>query len=248
MSMSYQSLALIYDRLMEEAPYDRWVRFTLERWHGENRRVEHAVDLGCGTGSVAIPLSDYGFRVHGIDASADMLAVAKNKAEAKGMDIAFYEQDIREWSLGFEVDSVFSYCDVLNYILDEADVKRVFSCVCDALKPGGLFLFDVHAPKAAKAIFDNETFTWVEEDVSYIWETDLQSNVVRHDLTLFVREGSLYRRTDETHWQCLHPPQRLRRWLADAGFEIVACTADFGQRDVEDDESERLFFVARKSA
>lgn len=75
---SYRKFAYVYDELMEDMPYPDWIRFARTAWerHGMPRTV---VDLGCGTGSITIPLVNAGFEVTGIDLSADMLAVARRK-------------------------------------------------------------------------------------------------------------------------------------------------------------------------
>lgn len=51
------------------------------------------VDLGCGTGSLAVLLAQAGYAVHGVDLSPGMLAVAKDKAEAAGVEVAFLAGD-----------------------------------------------------------------------------------------------------------------------------------------------------------
>lgn len=52
-----------------------------------------ALDLGCGTGFLALLLAEGGHRVAGIDLAADMLALARSKAAARGLDIPFLEAD-----------------------------------------------------------------------------------------------------------------------------------------------------------
>jgi ubiquinone/menaquinone biosynthesis C-methylase UbiE len=79
--MSYERFAYTYDRLMREMPYGDWLRFAREAWNEYGITPKTIVDLGCGTGNIAIPLGLEGFDVTGIDLSEDMLAVALQKAE-----------------------------------------------------------------------------------------------------------------------------------------------------------------------
>lgn len=51
------------------------------------------LDVGTGTGRAAIALAARGARVHGIDASAEMLAVARRRADAAGLDVEFTTGD-----------------------------------------------------------------------------------------------------------------------------------------------------------
>lgn len=51
------------------------------------------LDLGCGTGSLAVLLAEAGYQVSGLDFSAKMLSVAAAKAEAAGVQVDFIEGD-----------------------------------------------------------------------------------------------------------------------------------------------------------
>lgn len=86
--MAYHHLAVIYDRLMEETPYEQWLAWLKEYWakHGEPKSI---IDLGCGTGSLAIPLAKQGFKVTGVDLSAEMLAIAYEKMRRSQVDVTW---------------------------------------------------------------------------------------------------------------------------------------------------------------
>jgi 2-polyprenyl-3-methyl-5-hydroxy-6-metoxy-1,4-benzoquinol methylase len=150
--MSYERFAYAYDRLMEGMPYGDWLRFARECWNQYGIQPKYVVDLGCGTGNLAIPLAIEGFAVTGIDLSEDMLSVAQQKAESysslpvKG-SLTWIQQDLREWELAEPVDAVICFCDCLNYLREEDDIMQAFLQTYNGLKPGGVFLFDVHTPK-----------------------------------------------------------------------------------------------------
>lgn len=55
--MSYEQIAYTYDRLMEEMPYSEWLSFAKEGWRRYGLKPATLADLGCGTGSLAIPLA-----------------------------------------------------------------------------------------------------------------------------------------------------------------------------------------------
>lgn len=128
---SYGCFAAVYDRLMEDMPYDAWVEFAEQAWRRYMpSKPERIVDLGCGTGNITLPLAARGYALTGIDLSEMMLAVAEQKAAsaiAKSGSIRWLCQDMREWNAGEPADAVVSFCDCLNYITEEADVKRVFT-------------------------------------------------------------------------------------------------------------------------
>jgi SAM-dependent methyltransferase len=253
--MSYEQFAYTYDRLMEGMPYGDWLRFAREGWSRYGILPKSVVDLGCGTGSLAIPLAHEGFTVTGIDISEDMLAVAQQKVDnysstpLKG-SLAWIQQDLREWELPEPVDTVICFCDCLNYLLEEEDVVQAFHQTYKGLKPGGLFLFDVHTTRQLAAYAESQPFFLNEEDVAYIWtsEWDEERSEIEHALTIFVKDSAaadMFRRIDEQHVQRAYSLKWLEQKLQEAGFTEIRAAADFGWQ-LPTASTERAFFAARK--
>lgn len=243
--MAYSHMAAVYDRLMADTPYDKWLEWVEKNFHQGNRQPQSVLDLGCGTGAVAIPLAKRGYRVTGVDLSADMLAIAYDKMRAAQVHVAWAEQDMRELEAA-PADAVISLCDSLSYLTEEEDVQQAFRRVFDHLQPGGVFLFDVHSPYKILHVFGDETFTYQDDEVSYIWQCfcDPLRLEVEHQLTFFLRQpNGLYERVEEEHWQRAYQPIQLLRWLGEAGFVDMTVTADFTDLPPATD-SERLFFRA----
>lgn len=245
---SYHNLALVYDKLMEDAPYDSWLDYAEKIWNS-GVRPETVVDLGCGTGTLAAMLAAKGYRVTGIDLSPEMLAVAEQKT--RGLPVTLLCQDMSSFSLPFEADAVISFCDSLNYLLREEEVQRTFFAVYQHLREGGVFLFDVHTPYKVTEVFGSSQFALAGEDVSYIWNCHLDEDawLVEHELTFFIREGEggLYRREEEWHHQRAYPLDRLKDWLLQAGFGKVEVTGGFASEPLTED-CERAFIVAYRDS
>jgi SAM-dependent methyltransferase len=255
---AYKQFASVYDRLMEDMPYPDWLRFARQCWerYGMPRTV---ADLGCGTGSIAIPLARSGFDVFGIDLSADMLTVARSKWEESpqqairsgGGSVRWLHQDMQDWELREPVDAVLSFCDCINYLTDEESVEAAFRATYRGLKEGGLFLFDVHAPRTLRQYDEQQPFILNERDVAYIWTCDFDKErcEIEHHLTIFAREGlerdSRFTRFEEVHIQRAYEPAWIRGALARAGFTRVELYADF-TLEAPDEQAERLFFAAVK--
>lgn len=260
MRMAYGKFASVYDRLMADMPYDRWVAFA-EACFERFGRPGTLADLGCGTGSIAIPLAQMGCRVYGIDLSDEMLAVAQEKSSrlrrlsaggGSHGEALWLQQDMREWELDVEVDAVISFCDSINYLTEPEDVEALFARTFEGLKPGGWFAFDVHTPRTLEDYAENQPFVLNEEDLAYIWlcGLDEETCTIEHELTFFAREpggDGPFERFEEIHTQRAYPLEQLKLMLEQAGFRQVAMYADFGW-DQADGETARAFFVAVKPA
>lgn len=254
---SYRKFAYVYDQLMEDMPYPDWLRFAREAWEKHGSMPKSVVELGCGTGSITIPLVNSGFEVIGIDLSADMLSVARRKMEGTSQGSRLYregsirwvQQDMREWEVPEPVDAVISFCDCFSYLLEERDVVSAFAHTYQGLKPGGIFLFDVHHPNTIIRYAEEQPFVWDDRSVSYIWtcELDAPRCEIEHHLSIFAKEdwSDLYRRFEETHVQRAYDPEWMKTELVKAGFRDVQCYADFKWVEPGDD-AQRLFYVAVK--
>ncbi len=247
--MSYEHFAFLYDELMSDVPYEKWVEFVEQTMKEQNIKGNKILDLACGTGNITLPLAKKGYNIIGADLSEDMLAVAQQKLAQEGFHVPFYQQDMTELELPEEFDCITIFCDSLNYVLEEEGVQRTFQRVYEHLKAGGLFLFDVHSLYKINEVFVNETFAVNEEAVALIWNCfpGELPNSVEHDLTFFTRdtEDNIYRRFDEFHVQRTYPIEELKRWLEETGFSILSITGDFEQKEVTS-TSERIFFAAKK--
>lgn len=254
--MAYNQMAYSYDRLMEDMPYPEWIEFAQAGWERYNVSPRTVVDLGCGTGNIAIPLAQSGLDVIGIDISESMLAVASRKLEqqnqtaSKGGTVRWLHQDIREWELPEPMDAAISFCDCLNYLLEEDEIIQAFRRTYNGLKPGGLFLFDMHHPNLFRRYWDEQPFLFNEDDIAYIWTCDLNERrmEIDHEITIFARAddaGEMFHRIEENHVQRAYDPDWVADELQRAGFIDIGMYADF-QFDPVSDETERVFFTARR--
>lgn len=85
--MKYEQFALLYDELMNDVPYDKWVEFTEESLQQVSMKEAKILDVACGTGNVTLPLVRKGYDLIGVDLSEEMLTVAQQKLGEK--DILF---------------------------------------------------------------------------------------------------------------------------------------------------------------
>jgi len=125
----YQSFAKVYDIFMADTPVDDWVAFIEGQWEANNQKPGLVLDIGCGTGAVAIPLAKKGYNIIGIDISEDMLSAARQKADLLHLDILYLNQDMRAFELYGTVDSVICVCDTINYLNNNEELSHFFKLV-----------------------------------------------------------------------------------------------------------------------
>jgi SAM-dependent methyltransferase len=179
---------------------------------------ELVVDLGCGSGLWARELAQAGYQVLGIDLSAAMLKIARQRVpEARFQRTSFLEADLP--SCG----AVTAIGEVFNYLFDTANrqetLAQFFGRVFRALRPGGLLLFDVAGPgrggrhgKHQKYIRGDDWAVLVET------EEDEDRAILTRNITSFRRVGKLYRRAEEVHRLRLYRGAEMITILRNMGF------------------------------
>jgi SAM-dependent methyltransferase len=173
------------------------------------------VDLGCGGGQWLARLAEEGYAPVGVDGSGAMLRMAKKNApSAKHIHGSFDEVDLPP------CDAVTSLGEPLNYLDSARDFKRTLKNVYRALRPGGLFVFDVREPPTKPV--DSRVHARVSDDwacISVIDEDPKAGRLVRH-ITTFQRKGETYRRGEEVHRLQLFPKAQVCHWLRNLGFAV----------------------------
>ena len=272
---AYTDFAEVYDELMDDTPYEEWCDFLMgifqrygvdssgEREEktdvmsavseqtGKNLRQERntVLDLGCGTCTLTELLARKGYDMIGVDNAEEMLRIAMDKRERSGLDILYLLQDMRELELYGTVGTVVSVCDSLNYLLAEEDIVQTFARVNNYLYPQGIFVFDFNTVYKYAEVIGDATIAENREDCSFIWENYYheEQEINEYDLTVFVAEGTLFRRFQEVHYQRGYRLEQMQAFLLQAGLEFLeAFDADTHGKVTA--ESERIYVVARKGA
>jgi SAM-dependent methyltransferase len=103
-----------------------------------------ALELGIGTGRVALPLNAAGVRVHGIDASQAM--VARLRAKPGGTDIPVTMGDFREFDLGEQFRLMYVVFNTFFGLLTQDDQVSCFRSVARHLTDDGVFAMEAFVP------------------------------------------------------------------------------------------------------
>ena len=230
---AYDAIARLYD------PWSRSVTEDVAFYVEEARRVEPpAVELGVGTGRIAVPIAAEGIAVIGVDSSPGMLEVCREHAEAAGVAelVDLRLGDLREPPVAERVELVL--CPFRSYLHLQTDEERLraLRAARALLVPGGRLIFDVFAPGPDDVA---ETHgRWLEREPEIFehaeWDTRART------LTLSVR-GPAGETTMALAWL---PTQEWRGLLERAGFEVEALYGWFDRRRFSGGED--MVWVARR--
>src|SRR4051794_9669173 len=130
----YDRLAPAYDVLSAGYDHDRWLAALVALLRECGLSGDAVLDVGCGTGASALPLLRQGFRVTGVDRSAGMLAVAR---ERLGEEVALVRADMRALPRLGAFDVVACVDDGLNHLLTGDDLQAGLESMARNLAPGG---------------------------------------------------------------------------------------------------------------
>jgi len=235
-----------------------------------------ALDLACGTGTLALLLADAGWDVVGMDASAEMLGQARAKAanmQTPGR-AAFVLGDMRQLvpedgrpktkdenrngandakrsSFVLHPSSfnlVTCFYDSLNYMLTEEDLAACFRAAARALAPGGLFVADMNTRHFLE--YDWAACEVVEQtDFVQISQSyfDPATDCSTMVLTGFVGDDEDgYSRFDETHIERAYAPEVVGALIASAGLHVEAIYDCFTFQP-PGERTQRIAWIARKS-
>lgn len=136
-----EDCADVYDQWF--GAYDEATIDTLAQLSQQGRVLE----LGIGTGLIALPLAARGVEVHGIDGSSAM--VARLRAKPGGEAIPVTMGNFADTAVAGEFALVYIVYNTLFALLTQAEQVRCFRSVSNHLAPGGVFVVEVFVPDVA---------------------------------------------------------------------------------------------------
>jgi SAM-dependent methyltransferase len=215
-----------YDRIA--AFYDPWSRSVIEDvsfYVAEARKARGTVvELGVGTGRIAVPTARAGVRVIGVDSSAGMLDVCRARADEAGVSdlLDLRLGDLRDPPVDERVPLVTCPFRSYLHLADDEERLAAFRAAHDRLVEGGRLVFDVFAPSTED--IEETNARWLEREPG-IWERADWDEQAR-TLTLGVRSAA-GEATMTLSW--LSAPE-WRALLERAGFVVEACYGWFDRR------------------
>ena len=240
----YQALAGAYDALTEDVAYARRADFLQRLLAGSRIPVRVILDLACGTGSMTCELTRRGYELIGVDASAEMLAQAMDKAAGlPGVRPIFLQQKMQKLDLYGTVDAAVCCLDSFNYLTRPEDLRETLRRLHLFIAPGGLLLFDINSPCKLRRL-DGQVFLDETEDTYCVWRTEYRerSRICTYWVDLFCQqEDGAWQRSLEQHRERLYEPEELEQYLKEAGFTRIRRYGDCRLRRPRAEE-QRIYF------
>lgn len=258
MTSDYDDLADIYDLWAEADPSAAAsLDFYVERMResGQGR-----VELGVGTGRIAIPVLQQGGCLTGVDVSSRMLDVCHTKADRAGVAdaLSLIHQDVRELELDAAAELVVFPFRSIGHLLNEADKLACFRSVYANLVPGGRFVFDHYIWNEAWArSHDGVPIPMVDQDLGdhrvrihdlYQYRYDDQRMDCSVRIERLTSDGRLLEeRVHQFEFSWFNVDQ-VYRWAEESGFEVEAVYGSFDSEEAVGPQTANQIWNLRRPA
>jgi len=219
-----------YDRFAEAYDWDGSLDFSRKAFRRLTEicaefgiRPGRHLDLGCGTGTLALLMAGVGWEVIGLDRSSAMLAKARGKANGSDRRVTFLLEDMRRFQLQAPVHLVTSFYDTVNHLLAPEDLAATLTGAARALARGGLLVFDVNTEAAFTRIWGGVTHFIESPEAAtvYALSYDAANRLARGTVTGFLRRGGSYERFQEEIVERYWPPEAIEQQIEAAGLQVV---------------------------
>jgi SAM-dependent methyltransferase len=201
------------------------------------------LELGSGTGRIALPLGRAGIQLTGLDVSSAMIRIARRKAEAlfPMIPVRFVRGDMTRFNLGRKYSLTLIPFRAFQHVLDPERQRACLTCVHRHLKPGGRLIVDLFDPRMAALDPDRPRLIWRRQTVKdpltgrtmtivcASRNLDPIAQVMREiwEFTLTDRRGRVLRRQRDAITLRWTYRWEMRYLLELCGFRVVACYGDF---------------------
>jgi SAM-dependent methyltransferase len=215
----YDAIARLYDPWSRSVTED--VAFYLEE---ARRSGGPVVELGVGTGRIAVPIASDGIRVIGVDSSRGMLDVCAERAALAGAGpyLDLRVGDLREPPVRERVPLVICPFRSLLHMREDDDRRLALRAARDLLAPDAHFVFDVFTP--SRGDIEDTHGRWLEREPGIFERADWDEQ--ERTLTLSVRDDN----AESTMQLAWLEPHEWRSLLEEESFAIDACYGWFDRR------------------
>ncbi len=246
--------ALLYDGRL----YDSWNADFVQDVPFYRRQAARyggpLLEIGCGTGRIAVPLAEQGVAVTGLDRATSMLDVARSKATAKGLSLRWVLSDFREYETDEKFALVLYPFNTIAHLHELDDILAVLRKIRSLLAPQGRLIIDMFNPDLS--YLTREPGKRVKEKEFPLPDgggTVKLSSAIDYDRARQISHITFYyempdgrEEIDRLEMRIFYP-QELDAYLRFAGFTIVEKFGDYDESPFVSTSSKQLI-VARAAA
>lgn len=246
--VTYRLAAKFYDFFGSKNDLDFYRELALQKGN-------RALELGVGTGRVAIPLARAGITVLGLDSSVHMLRIAKEKlareAGAVRRRVILKKGDMRSFELKQTFPLIYIPSSTFDHNVTVQEQRQTLGCVHKHLEKNGTFAFDLEQVTPNKP----PSSWWIDRKEingenmvvrSIFTRRDMAKRTCSLDLFFDVyRSGKLLERYHEYGEVAILSKIEITRLLEENGFKVGRIYGDFDKAKCQDD-SPRMVLVTRR--
>lgn len=212
------------------------------------------LEVMCGTGALSIPLAQQGYRVTGLDLAETMLAEARRKSIAAGVDVQWVNGDVRNFDLGEQYRLIFLPSNSICHLSTREELEACLQSVERHLHADGRFAVNVFVPSLAlltKSPEEEQEFlTCIDPESG---EELVMTQRSSYDAAMQITHNQLYKRVNggpaqpdgELHMR-MYFPQELDALFWYNGFVIEHKYGGNDQRPFDAQSTTQMFVLKRR--
>ena len=199
--------------------------------------AKRLLDIGCGSGRHLMELARRGYRMTGVDLSAEMIAYVQEEATREQLEISASVSDLRRLTLTGSFEAAFCFMDTFRFLLTNEHIITHLRTVAKHLAPGGLYLTDFWVPSQLDHV-GNEIYQWEQTEgettvrVFYLQHPDTVDPITQtfdDELVFEVREGEQTKeiRGGPTRTRLILPQEFAALVESSGAFDLVSTHGEF---------------------
>ena len=231
---AYERLGPLYDRWCDGVDHD--IPFYVLACEGAAGPI---IELGAGSGRIAVELARHGHRVIALDAAPAMLAQAERRARRYGVGdlVEIVHGDLREPPPLPPSDRVIAPFRTFMHLSGDDERRGALIAAGGLLADGGRFIFDVFEPSSADIRATHDRWIARREGISELPLWDIEERRMELDVRL---PGKVVSMTLE--WRSA---AEWRALCAEAGLTVIAAYAGFEGASLGDETGDQVYVCGR---